>query len=180
MKKTVLTFGLIAGLIVTAMMVYSTYRISVTKDMNDSMVMGYATMIVAFSFIFVGIRNYRNKYLGGYISFGKAFKIGALITLVAGTLYVGVWLIEYYFFFPNFMELYSECVIKNAQSEGATAAVLNEKKLELATMTEWYKNPLFVILMTYLEIVPVGLIIALISALILKKKKKIGETAFVN
>lgn len=180
MKKTVLIFGLIAGLIVTGMMFYSTYKMKVTGDMKDSMVMGYATMIIAFSFIFVGIRNYRNKYCGGYISFGKAFKVGALITLIAGTMYVGVWLIEYYFFFPDFIDVYSQCVIKNAQAEGATAAVINDKQNELATMKEWYGNPLFVILLTYLEIIPVGLIIALISALILKKKKRIADTAFAQ
>ncbi|MBO9561747.1 MAG: DUF4199 domain-containing protein [Niastella sp.] len=172
MKKIVLVFGLIAGLIVTGMMVYGTLQMKNNEHFQDSMVLGYTTMVVAFSLIFVGVKNFRDKHNNGVISFGKAFRIGLYITLIASTMYVGAWLIEYYFFFPDFTEKYTACVIKDAKKSGATQVELNAKMAEMAQMQEMYKNPLFVVLFTYLEIFPVGLIITLICAFLLKKKRK--------
>lgn len=172
MKKIVLVFGLIAGLIVTAMMLYSVAMIDRHQDFKGSEVLGYTTMLVAFSFIFVGIKNFRDKHNQGVISFAKAFKIGLYITLVASTLYVVVWLVDYYIFIPDFAEKYTTCVMDKAKSKGATPAELNEQAIEMAKFTEMYKNPLFVILFTYVEILPIGLIVSLISALLLKRKAK--------
>ncbi len=172
MKKIVLIFGLIAGLIVTGMMIYGTIRMKNSEDYKGSIVLGYTTMVIAFSLIFVGVKNFRDKHNNGVISFGKAFRIGLYITLIASTMYVGAWLIEYYFFFPDFAEKYTACVIKDAKSSGASQAELNAKMAEMAQMEEMYKNPLFVILATYLEIFPVGLIVTLLCALLLKKKPK--------
>lgn len=172
MKKTVLVFGLIAGTLVTAMMVYTSLRIAVKQDFKGNELLGYTTMLVAFSFIFVGIKNYRDKYNQGLITFGKAFKIGLYITLVASTMYVGVWLIEYYLFVPDFMEKYTACAMNNARESGATQAQLKEKADMLALQAAWYKNPLLVILLTYSEILPIGLLVSLISALLLKRKSK--------
>ena len=172
MKKTVFVFGLIAGLIVTAMMIYSTIMLYRDNNFKGSMLLGYAAMIVAFSFIFVGIKNFRDKYNHGVISFGKAFKTGLYITLIASTMYVIVWLIDYYVFIPDFMEKYAACVMNDAKSSGASQTVLDQKAAEMAKYAEMYKNPLFVILLTYAEIFPIGLVIALISALLLKRKVK--------
>lgn len=173
MKKTILVFGLIAGLIVTAMMVYSASRIANHQDFKGNEILGYTTMLVAFSFIFVGIKNFRDKHNQGVISFGKAFRIGLYITLVASTLYVVVWLVDYYVFIPDFAEKYATCVMDKAKSSGATPTELNEQAAKMAQFTEWYKNPLFVILATYAEILPIGLIVSLISALLLKRKPKV-------
>ncbi len=170
MKKTIITFGLIAGAIVTAMMVYGTYSSYNNPDFESSMVIGYAGMLVAFTFVFIGIKNFRDKQHGGVITFGTAFKIGALISLIASTCYVGVWLIEYYCFIPDFMEKYTASMLKQAQESGMTGVELAAEKEKMLSYTDWYKNPLLVILMTYMEILPIGLVIALISALILKKK----------
>lgn len=172
MKKTVITYGLIAGTIVTLMMIYGTYSCYKDPNFEASEIFGYAGMFIAFTFVFIGIKNFRDKQNQGYISFGKAFKIGALITLIASTCYVGVWLIEYYCFFPDFMEKFTATSLKHAQEAGATATELAAKSAEMDMYIEWYKNPLLVILMTYAEILPIGLVIALISALILKKKEQ--------
>lgn len=171
MKKNVLTFGLISGLIITIMMLVTVAACYNNPDFEGNQVLGYAAMIIAFSLIFVGIRNYRNKYNNGIISFGKAFKIGLYITLIASTVYVVVWLFDYYLFVPDFMDRYTEQVLNAAKRDGATAAELTAKANEMASFKEMYKNPLMVILITYAEVVPVGLIITLISALILKKKQ---------
>jgi hypothetical protein len=172
MKKNVLVFGLIAGFIVSCMMVYSVTMCYNREDFDGSMVLGYTGMLLAFSMIFVGVKNFRDKYNNGVITFGKAFKIGLYISLVASTMYMLVWLVEYYVFVPDFMDKYSAHVLRKAQSGGASQQELQQKAAELAKNTEMYKNPLVVILFTYLEILPVGIVVALISAAILKRKSK--------
>lgn len=172
MKKTVLTFGLIAGLIVATIMIISMAACYNDPNFEGSMLLGYAGMLVAFSFIFVGIKNLRDKHYGGVISFGKAFKAGLLIALIASTMYVLAWLVEYYCFVPDFMDKYTAHTLKQAQSSGADAATMAAKAEEMARYKEWYKNPLFVILLTYVEILPLGVVVAFICALILKRKPK--------
>ncbi|MDR6967813.1 hypothetical protein J2X31_001825 [Flavobacterium arsenatis] len=170
MKKTILIFGSIAGIIVTTMMVFATYQCyNNQENFEPSMVLGYLGMLLAFSFVFVGIRNFRNNYNGGVITFGKAFKVGFLIALVASIFYVGVWLIEYYYFIPDFMDKYIDFVINQSKAEGLTDAEMQVKIQDMETYREWYKNPLMVILLTFSEILPLGIIVSLISALILKK-----------
>jgi hypothetical protein len=180
MKKNVWVFGLISGLIITAMMVTTTVMMRNDPDFEGSMVMGYATMLLAFSFIFVGIKNFRDKYNDGVISFGKAFRIGLYISLIAGTMYVGVWLIEYYFFFPDFMDVYSNHMVETARSKGTSEAELNKKIADINWMKSMYKNPLFVILITYSEVLPVGIIVSLICAAILKRKTKAPGAHFAR
>lgn len=171
MKKVILTYGLIAGLIVTAMMAWSAYRCATAHDFEYGMIFGYASMIVAFSMIFVGIKKFRDRQPGGEISFGKAFKVGILITLIASTMYMLVWLVEYYVFIPDFADLYAAQLLAKMKASGATATAIAEKTEEMAKFKVWYKNPLFVVLMTYVEIFPVGLIVTLIAAAVLKRKK---------
>jgi len=170
MKRNIIVCGLIAGLILTAMMIGSTAYCYKNENFEGNMVFGYTVMILAFSLIFVGIKNFRDKYNQGLISFGKAFKIGAYITLVASTMYVIVWLFEYYLFIPDFMDVYAAHVINQAKSAGSTVAEISAKTEEMATYKEMYKNPLFVIFLTYTEVLPIGLIVSAISALILKKQ----------
>jgi ethanolamine transporter EutH len=176
MKKNVLVFGLISGLIVSGLMILFTSMHYNNPDFEGSMLLGYASMILSFSFIFVGIKNYRDKYNEGFISFGKAFKIGILIALISSTCYVLTWLVEYYFFIPDFMEKYTEHMMLEAEKSGISGLELDKKAEEMATYKEMYKNPVFVVLLTYLEVLPVGLIISLIAALILKKKPKVAAS----
>ncbi|PWS31600.1 DUF4199 domain-containing protein [Pedobacter paludis] len=170
MKKNVLVFGLIAGAIVTAMMVFSAAKCYGDANFESSMVLGYASMLLAFSFIFVGIKNYRDKYNNGIISFGKAFKIGLYISLIASTLYVVVWLFDYYLFIPDFMDKYTAHALLEAKKAGATAVEMAEKTKQMNDYKELYKNPLYVILLTYSEILPIGIIVSILAALILKRK----------
>lgn len=120
MTKNILTFGIIAGILVSTFMLYSMNSMSHCEgsvDYNNSMMIGYASMLVAFSFVFVGIRNYRNKFGNGVISFGKAFKVGAGIVLVAATLYVISWEIDYFFFMPDFMDKYSAHILDDLRKK---------------------------------------------------------------
>jgi len=177
MKKIVLVCGVIAGLIVSAMGVISTAVFCASGDFEGGMVFGYASMILAFSLVFVGIKSFRDKYNHGVISFGKAFKVGLLITFVASTLYVVTWLINFHFFMPDFYDKYFIRELDQLKASGASAATMAEKTAEMTKMREWAKNEFFVIIMTYVEILPVGLIVTLIAALILKRKNVKPQTA---
>jgi hypothetical protein len=169
MKKLVLVYGIIAGLIVTGMMAFSTGYFCAKGDFEGGMIYGYSAMIIAFSMIFVGVKSFRDKHNGGTINFGKAFKIGLFISLIASTIYVIGWLVNYYFFIPDFMDRYAAVMLSKAKASGISADELAKKTADMARMKEWYKHPLFVILMTYVEILPVALVVTLISALILKR-----------
>ena len=167
MRKIVLIFGLIIGTILCANMIVMVNMMYSNPDFKGNDVLGYAAMVVLFSLIFFGVRNYRNKYLDGFISFGKAFKTGALIALLGSTMYVVVWLFYYYLLVPDFIDVYTSYVLDNCSE-----ADLQTKTAEMANFREMYKNPLFVILITYSEVLPIGLIVALVSSLILKRKKQ--------
>ena len=170
MKRNVIVYGLISGLIVTVMMVYSTSRYCATGNFDNGMVYGYTAMLIAFSMIFVGTKNYRDKYHEGVLNFGKAFKVGFLIALIASTIYVITWQVEYHWVFPDFGDKYAAHMIEKAKASGATAAELAKKTTEMAKFNEMYKNPLINVLLTYAEILPLGVVVSLISALILKRK----------
>jgi amino acid transporter len=173
MKKHIIIYGLIAGIIVSVIMLATVNYLSHCEgnvDYGTSMLIGYASMLIAFSLVFVGIRNYRDKYNGGLISFGKAFKIGLVIVLIASTIYVTAWLIDFYFFIPDFMEKYAVNTLDKLKASGASQIEIDKETKDLADMVRMLKNPLFNAMMTYAEILPVGLIVTLISSLILKRK----------
>jgi hypothetical protein len=172
-KKNIIIYGLTAGIIVAVLMLSTVNYLSHCKgnvDYNTSMLIGYASMLLAFSLVFVGIRNYRDKYNGGVISFGKAFKIGMMIVSIASTIYVVAWLIDYFFFIPDFLEKYSAQMLDKLKAGGASQIEIDKQTKEMAIFGKMYKNPFFNAMMTYIEILPVGLIVALISSLILKRK----------
>lgn len=178
MKENILIYGLIGGVVVSILMLVSVNYFSHCEgnvDLVTSMLIGYASMLVAFSLVFVGIRNYREKYNGGVISFGKAFKVGSLIVLVASTIYVLAWLVDYYIFIPDFMDKYSSQMVADLKASGATQTEIDKETAEMANFARMYKNPFFNAMMTYVEILPVGLVVTLISALILKRKRSKQE-----
>jgi hypothetical protein len=173
MKRNVLVFGAISGLIVSAFMATSMAIMGCSgsneSSMTTGMIIGFSSMVIAFSFVFVGVKNYRDKQNGGVITFGRGFLLGLMISLVASTLYVITWAIEYNFFMPDFMDKFSAIQIKHAQ-ESLSGDKLKEALDEIETARVNYKNPVFFALYTYMEILPIGILIALISAVILRRK----------
>jgi hypothetical protein len=174
MKKNIIIYGIIAGIVVSVLMLLSVNSINHREgnfDYNRSLLIGYASMLIAFSLVFVGIRNYRNKYNEGAISFGKAFKIGIMIVLIASTIYVAAWLVDYFYFIPDFAEKYSAHMLDQLKASGASHAEIDKQTKEMADFARMYKNPFFNAMMTYVEILPVGLVVTLISSFILKRKR---------
>lgn len=175
MKKNMLIYGLIAGIVVSIPMLLVTNSVQTGSggiDYETGMLIGYASMLIAFSMVYVGIRNYRNNYNAGVISFGKAFTIGILIVLIASTIYVAAWLIDYYYFIPDFAEKYSAHMIDKLKAGGASQAEIDQQVKEMESFSAMYKNPFFNALITYTEILPVGLIVTVISSFILKRKAR--------
>lgn len=173
MRKNIIIYGLIAGIVVSVLMLSTVNYLSHCEgnvDYNTSMLIGYASMLLAFSLVYVGIRNYRNNYNGGLISFGKAFKIGIIMVLIASTIYVAAWLIYYYCFDPHFMENYAAQDLAELKASGANQSEIDKETKKMADMVTMLKNPFFNAMMAYVEILPVGLIVTLISSLILKRK----------
>jgi hypothetical protein len=170
LTKSIITHGLIGGVIsISGFFFMELYNGNAHGDL--SMIAGYTAMLLAFSLIFVAIKNYRDKQNGGYISFGRALKAGLLIALVTSTVYVVIWLIYSTFFSPDFMQQYSAAMLKQMAAEGKGAAEIQAKAAEMKQFAEMYKNPFINAAITYTEILPLGIIISLIVALILKKKR---------
>lgn len=176
MKKIVLTFGVISGLIASVLMV-ATIPFMDQIGFDYGMLIGYTSMLLAFLLVFFGIRTYRENVGGGQITFGRAFKVGILITLVSSLFYVVTWQILYFNFLPDFAEKYTNYIIEQSRASGASPEEIAQQTENLKSMKAIYDNPLFNAAVTLLEFFPVGVIITLISALILRKRKPTPEYA---
>jgi hypothetical protein len=176
MRKIILTFGLIAGVILAVM-----FSISLAFHdqigLDAGMYIGYTSMVLAFLMVFFGVRAYRDNVAGGSVRFGRAFLVGLGITAVATVCYVATWEVIYYKFMPDFYDKYAAVVIDRAKKSGASEAAIAAKEKEMAAMTEAVKNPLVVIAYTILEPLPVGLVFTLIAAGVLSRKKRINGLA---
>jgi hypothetical protein len=174
-KKTILTFGLISGALISLMMAL-TVPFQDKIDSGHSYVIGYTTIVLAMLLTYFGIRSYRDNVGKGQISFGKAFAVGISIAIISCLCYVVTWEIIYYNFMPDFMDKYSAHIIQKMQASGATAAAIQQKTVELDKLRVMYKNPLINMAMTFIEPFPVGLLFALISAVILRKKPQPAQS----
>ena len=173
MKRNILVFGSISGIIVGTLMALGLFWANQGHDIQEGMLLGYASMVIALSLIYVGVRNFRDKYKEGVISFANAMKLALGITLIASTIYVAVWLVEFYVFIPDFMDKYTAAHIQQVKSSGLSPAALQKQVADMESMRDSYDhNLLVVVFYSYLEIVPVGIIISLLTALLLKRKHR--------
>ena len=170
MKKTVLTFGLISGavssLLMMLLMIYGVDKIGFDK----AVIVGYTSIVVSLLLVPFGIRSYRENVGGGSITFGRAFAVGILITLISCICYVVVWLIAYYNFMPDFVERYAAYMVEKARASGASQQTIAATIQEMNSMKVMLENPLINAAVTFTEPFPVGLLVTLISAAILRKK----------
>lgn len=178
MRKIVLTFGLIAGAIMSVMMLV-TIPFQDQIGFDKGAIIGYTTMVLAFLMVFFGVKSYRDNVAGGSVSFGRAFQVGILITLVACICYVVTWQVVYYQFAPDFIDKYTAYALEQARTSGATDVQIATQKKEIAEFMELYKNPFVNIAFTFIEPLPVGVVFTLVTAGVLSRKKrvKLTETA---
>ncbi len=171
MKKIVLRFGFLAGAPLVAMMIIMVpLCMNGTSNFDNNEIVGYSSMVLAFLLVYFGVRSYRDNVAGGMISFGKALKVGLLITLVACAMYVIAWQIAYFNFFPDFLDKYSAHVLAQMREDGESLAAIEKTTQQMAFMAKHYNNPLFNAAVTFMEVFPVGLVLSLVSAAILRRK----------
>jgi hypothetical protein len=176
MKKTVLTFGLIAGVMISILM-DSSLLLANRIGSAHSMMLGYTIMVASFLLVYFGIRSYRDNSLAGQISFGRAFACGILIALITCVCYVASWEILYFNFMPHFMDSYFAAQIHRIQASGRDPATIAAEVDAIQRSQQAYQNPLINIAYTFIEPLPVGLIITLISAAILRRKAPVEPAA---
>ena len=173
MRKIVLTYGLIAGAILSAMLFLS-LRFEDEIGFDRGAILGYATMVLAFLMVYFGIRSYRDGVAGGSLTFGRALKVGLLIMLVATVCYVATWEFIFFKLAPDFGDNYAAYALEEARQSGATEAEIAETVAEMTEFAEQYRKPLVNIAYTFLEPLPVGLLLSLLSAWLLSRKPR-GE-----
>jgi len=171
MKKVVLTFGLISGAIMSAMM-FITMPLLEKIGSDKALVIGYTTMVLAFLLVFFGIRSYRDTIGAGRITFLRALGVGLLIMLIASVCYVISWEIIYHNFMPDFVDKYMARATQEAQNSGKPPEQIAQELQQMKQMMTLYNNNIFFNLaITLLEPLPVGLVMTLISALILRRRE---------
>lgn len=176
MKKVVLKYGLIAGgllAIWTGVVFPLTHDIE--GDMTWAMVIGYSAMILAFLTIFFAIRADREER--GSITFGRALRIGLLVALIGSAAYVAGWQFTYYNYMPDFAEKYAAVTMKKARAANKSPQELAVMQKEMDDFVREYKKPLVNIGFTFLEVLPVGVILSFVAAGILRRKPERGTTA---
>jgi hypothetical protein len=178
MKKTVLTFGLISGVMISVLMGGSMLFANKFGSGHSmvGMALGYTMMVASFLLIYFGIRSYRDNTLAGQISFGRAFSCGILIALITCVCYVVMWEILYFNFMPHVMDSYFAAQVHKVQSAGLDSATTAAQVAAIQHSQQLYQNPLVNMAYTFMEPLPVGLIITLLSAAILRRKAPVGPT----
>jgi Protein of unknown function (DUF4199) len=171
MKRVVIVFGLISGAISSALMFLTLPLLNNgTINFKNGQVIGYTAIFLSFLLVFFGIRSYREN-AGGVISFGRAFSVGILITLISCVFYVASWEILYYNFMPDFVDKCAAQEIEVMHEKGATEAAIAAKKKQMDMLKTLYDNPLTNAAVTMIEPFPVGLLVTLVSAAILRRRR---------
>lgn len=174
MLKRILLAGLIAA-VITGLFMYFTAAQATSKAMSGNMLLmmasGYAAMLVALSVIFVAVKRQRDHAQGGVIKFLPALGMGLAITLVAGILYAIAWEISLALTDYQFVSAYEDMLMGLVDQSGKTGDELVAYRAEMAASMEMYKNPVTRLPMTFMEIAPVGVIVSLISALLLRNSR---------
>ena len=170
-KQTLIYFGFLAGVInIVGWFTFDALFQSEEFDFGLGEILGYAAMLLALSTVFFGVKRYRDLNMDGKISFGQAFVNGLIIVGVASSIYVIGWEIYYPNFASDFSADYSAYLLESYREQGLTDAEIEVKKAEMEIWTTRYQNPLYRVPMTLMEILPLGILVCLISAFILKRK----------
>src|SRR3984885_8319218 len=169
MRKIIVNFGLISGVISSLMMIaLVTFGDRIGFDRGA--IIGNTSIVLSFLMVFFGIRNLLIYFLNSQISFSKAFAVSHSITLISCIIYVVTWEVIYYSFLPGFWDAYGAHLVQKLTASGASPAAVQEKLQQVRKYKELYKNPFFNAVLTFIHPFPIGLVITLFSALVLRRK----------
>jgi len=171
MLKTIFKYGVIAGLVVGGFEVVTVVVFSGMPPLKYGMVVGYTTMLIALSAVFVGIKRHRDVDRGGVIGFWPAFGIGLGISFIAGIFYVVAWEAVQAATHMDFAGSYAKAMIESEKAKGVSAEALAKLSDDMARFKVQYADPMFRLPMTFVEIFPVGVLVALFSAGLLRNRR---------
>lgn len=167
MLRITLLFGGVAG---TGIILTTIMGLALNDGQHGNMLIGYLVMLVALSLIFVGVKRYRDQELGGVITFGKAFLVGLAISAVASLFYVVIWDIYLAATDYAYISDYAAGLLEAKRQAGASEEELAALAAQQEEIVKNYANPLFRIPVTFSEIFPVGLVVSLVSAFLLRNR----------
>lgn len=171
MTKIVLIFGLISGAIAAALMWILMQSVnSGAIDFENGMIWGYATMLIALSMVFFGVKSYRDNH-GGRITFFKGLQVGILISLISAVCYAASWEIYYPKIGEEFIQKYNAAYLDKMRTGGASEADIEKQRAESEEFAALYRNVFVRFPITMMEILPVGVIVTLVSAALLRKRE---------
>jgi len=168
MKKTVLVFGLLSGAVSSTFMLL-TIPFMDRIGFERSEVLGYTSIVASFLLVYFGVRSYRDRVAGGSISFGRALAVGALIALLSSVCYVATWQVIYYKVDPGFVDKYTAYTLDQARAAGASTEEIAQKARQMEEFKVLLQNPVLNAGITFVEPLPIGLLVALVSAAILRR-----------
>ena len=171
MKKIVLIYGCISGVMIATLMSLSLV-FSKRIGYGHSMLLGYTIMVASFLLVYFGVRSYRDTEGGGEISFGRAMAVGSLIMLITCVFYVASWEVLYFNFMPHFMDDYGAHTLAKMQASGASQAAIAKQAAAFERMNKMYQNVFYNSAMTFIEPLPVGVLMTGVSAVLLRRKNK--------
>lgn len=170
MKKIILVYGMAAGLILVAMIYVMMALVGNTCDFDKWESVGFISMALAFSMLFFAIRKYRDKIAGGTITFNQGFRIGLPITIIASALYVIGWMIYFNYIDHTFIERYTVFFERKLNESGKTPAEIKSELSAFKANMANYNNPWVMSLSTFLEVFPIGLVITILCAFLMRRK----------
>lgn len=171
MLRTILKFGLIAGLVVGGFEVATVAAFSGMPPLKYGMLIGYTTMLIALSAVFVGIKRHRDVDRGGVIGFWPALGVGLGVSFIAGIFYVAAWEAVQSMMHMDFASSYAQAIIASQKAKGASAEALAKLTTEMEAFKVQYANPMYRLPMTFAEIFPIGVLVSLVSAGLLRNSR---------
>lgn len=163
MFRLILTHGTIAGLIAGVLASLSATLLAHQIPDGWSMAIGYTIMLLALSLIFVAVKRRRDE--AGAIGFWAALAMGLAITLVASMLYALCW--EATLAMIGGPDAFIDGYAAALRRGGATA----EQLRGVEEMRVGYRNPLMRLPLTMTEIAPVGVLVSLVTAGLLRNPR---------
>ena len=168
MKKTVLTYGLISAVIAAVLLLA---HVPFMHDLEGTkgLVVGYTGIVLSSLLIFFGVRSYRENVGGGKISFGRGLAVGILIAVISAAGYVATWEVVYYSN-PGIADKIFDKQVEDLKAQGAPQDEIDKAAVQVESFKKMYANPLVNIGFTFIEPFPVGLLMTLISAFLLRRR----------